>query len=219
MLWGQTGEGFEYDQVYTVAERAYGPDVRLLSGLKYNYTYLSASGTPFLEGCGDTGDIRVNGTIYHDQPLRFDILNQQLILDYKDFSGGKGSIVLSKEQVDYFYLGSCLFRPYLMEEGEVQFCQVIFEGTISCIYHWNKEYIAKMNGERTYYFSDPRRKKWIVVGEELRQYKGRASFLSAIPPELKNEAKKYLKRHKIRFRRISQEKMAEVMQHINTLLR
>ncbi len=95
------------------------------------------------------------------------ICNDIVILDYTVLSGAAASIVLRNEWVDQFYIGGRLFRKYEDEGGEERFGQLIYEGEISCIYFWEKEYTPDLqNGQNRYKFFDPVRNASIVTWAE-----------------------------------------------------
>ena len=151
------------------ADERYGPSTDLLNGEKYHYPYRSARGNPFFEVQGEPdASIQINGILYENQKIKYDIYNQLIVLDFLDRSGAPGSIVLRNKWLDYFIIDGYRFKKFPDEKGSERFGQVIFEGNFSCVYFWEKKYSPDLqNGDKHYRFSDPIRQPYIVVQEQL----------------------------------------------------
>ena len=91
-------------------ERKYGNDVKLVNGEKYFYPYTRSDGNPFLFSEPRPVVIRVHEKEFAGQLVRYDIFNQQVILDFKDIYGGTSSLVLQEEWVESFSFESHFFR-------------------------------------------------------------------------------------------------------------
>lgn len=202
------------------AEKLYGPDPDLFNGRKYNDTYRTTEGHPFFEVNSDLpSTLKIRGKVYRDQQLRFDIYNQLLVLDYTDFSGATGSIILRDERVDYFTLGKLLFKKFPDSDGELRFGQVIHEDVYSCIYFWDKMYMTELrDGKRYFSFSDQQRNAVIVRNGIALPYKNQKSFLKCFPREDRPVIKSFLKEEGIRVQRAGDPEMIFAIQHVNRLL-
>jgi hypothetical protein len=115
--------------------------MELISGEKYHYPYRAAHGNPFLTPDGtDDASVQLNGVVYENQDVKYDIYNQHIVLDFNDMTGASRSIILRPEIVDLFILDDRLFKKYPQEGNVERFGQVIYEGEISCFYFWKKRY-------------------------------------------------------------------------------
>ncbi len=203
------------------AESKYGPSAELLNGEKYQYSYKTTRGTPFLWAHVDfESSVQIKGRVYENQKIRFDIYNQLMVLDFTDRFGGPGSMVLNKEWVDHLILNGSLFKKYSNEEGLEKFGQVIYEGRASCIYYWEKKYLPDLHeGEKQYYFSDPIRQSFIVVNNQTCAYKGNRSFIKCFVKQDHQRFKTYLKDNRIKVNKASDREMQILMDHMNQSLR
>jgi hypothetical protein len=215
----QIAPDLSFPEISEDANEKYGPSAELLNGKKYHYPYRSAKGNPFFDEKGDdNASVQIDGKLYENQTIRYDIYNQMMVLDYKDRSGAPRSIVLRNEWIDYLIIDGYQFKKYPGEDGLERFGQVIHEGNFSCIYFWEKKYAPDLQqGEQHYRFSDPQLQANIVVQDHFYSYSGRRSFLRCFPKTYKAEIKKYMKERRIRIRRVTNPEMKSLMIFINQL--
>lgn len=210
---------FSFLEISKDASERYGPSADLLNGEKYYYPYRSASGNPFFEVSGDKGaSIQIDGKLYENQKIRYDIYNQLMVLDYKDRSGAAGSIVLRNEWLDYLVIDGYQFKKFPDVNGLERFGQVIHEGYFSCIYFWEKEYSPNFQqGEKIYRFSEPHLRSNIVIQDHFYPYSGKSKFLKCFPKQYHVKIKTYMKEKRIRIRKVSNPEMNSLMVFINQL--
>lgn len=218
-LHSQETSDVSYLEIKEDADERYGPSTDLLNGEKYHYPYRLARGNPFFEVQGEqNASIQINGNLYEKQNIKYDIYKQFIVLDFMDRSGAPGSIVLRNEWLDYFIIGGNRFKKFPDENGFERFGQVIFEGVISCVYFWEKEYSLDLHkGENHYQFSDPIRHPYIVIQEQFYPYSGKRSFLKCFPGQNQLQIKTYLKEKRIRIRKSTNLEMQLLMGYINQL--
>jgi len=199
------------------AETKYGPIAELINGEKYYYPYWNDSGDPFFLPEQSKGvDIVIRGRHFINQNIRYDIYNQFIVLDYINLHGVSANIALRNEWVDQFYIGQKLFRKYLDEDGRERFGQLIYESSVSCIYFWDKLYVADLqNGQKHYEFSDPIRNASIIIGGETTLYKSKKSFFKKFPKQQQALIKSYLREKGIKFKKVDDEEMRLLMKFIN----
>lgn len=208
-----------YAGIREEAESSYGPDPDLLNGQKYNFTYRSAEGSPFFDVLDNASStIQIKGKIYRDERVKFDIYNQLVILDYTDLAGATGSIVLRHDWVDYFSIGSILFKKFPDKNGTLKFGQVLYEGRITCVYFWKKTFIPEQEeGEMHYRFSNPIREAVIISEGEVNSFKNRGSFLKCFPKELRGPVKSEIKTRHLHIKKADYLQMQVLMQYINQI--
>jgi len=208
-----------YGGIRELAEKQYGPDPDLLNGRKYNFIYRSAEGNPFFEVPGVvSSNIQIKGKLYVDQRIRFDIYNQLIILEFKDVSGARSSIVLNDEVVDYFTLGYLHFKKFSGKDGLERFGQLVYLDSISCIYFWKKDYLSELeDGQRYYRFSGPVRDAVIISGAQIKAYGNKKSFLKCFQKRDRKKIKSRMREERINPRKANVLEMQSLLKYINQL--
>ena len=201
------------------AEEKYGPDMVLISGEKYHFPYRAALGSPFLNPSGtDDASVQVNGVVYENQDVKYDIYNQLIVLEFNDMTGASRSIILRDEILDLFILDDRLFKKYPQESSVEKFGQVIYEGEISCFYFWKKRYsVDSKVGQNQYSFSDPIRQSYLIRNAQVIPYKGKRSFLKDFPASERVQIKAFMKKNRIRIRKESDTDMRLLLESINQI--
>ena len=218
-IYGQDTAESHYMDVRQLAEEQYGPRAELINGEKYNYPYRSDSGDPFFEsGASDIATVQINGRMYDDQKIKYDIYNQLMVLEFTYSSGARESIVLRNEWLDFVLIGNRHFSLFPKEDGSPRFGQVITKGRYSCIYFWEKRYLPNLSyGAKHYAFSTPIRHAYVVVAEQFISYKSKRSFLKCFPKPNKPTIKQHMKEYRIRFRKVTDKEMNSLMTFINNI--
>jgi hypothetical protein len=216
LLSAQDSAQFSLQSVRNEAEKRYGPDAGLIKGAKYYYPYHTARGDPFLEKeIGELAIVKIDGRIYKNRRIRYDIYNQIMVLDYQDGSGAMASIRLPYERLEYVRLNGRCFRKFPGDKSPGRFGQVIHWDSIGCIYFWHKEYRLNMqDGEGKYAFSDPMRRSFVLENGKYRQFNRKRSFLKCYPGYYKKPIKRYIKENRIRIRKASDTEMKSLMKFI-----
>jgi hypothetical protein len=201
------------------AEEKYGPDMVLISGEKYHYPYRAALGNPFLTPSGnDDASVQLNGVVYENQRVKYDIHNQLIVLEFNDMTGALRSIILRAEILDQFILDDRLFKKYPQDGSVERFGQVIYEGEISCFYFWKKRYsVDSKVGQNQYSFSDPIRQSYLIRDGQVILYKGKRSFQNCFPAKERVQIKAFMKKNRIRIRKESDSGMRLLLETINQI--
>jgi hypothetical protein len=199
-------------------ERKYGSDASLVNGEKYFYPYSRSDGDPFFFSEPRQAVIRVHEKEFAGQPLRFDIFNQQVILDVKDIYGGITSLVLRNEWVESFSFESHVFKRMDGPEGKVPYYQVVVDGPIACVYSWSKDYLMNLNsGVQSYYFTEALKKSYLVIDNAFFPYRNNRSFLKAFDSEQQKTIKQFMRQSKIRVSKSPDWQMRHLIEYCNTL--
>lgn len=164
-------------------ERKYGNDADLVNGEKYYNPYLQSQGDPFLYTDPRPAVIKVYDKEFEGQLLRYDIFNQQLILDFQDIYGATSSLVMRDEWVRSFAFGNLQFVQMKDPEGLDAYYQLVAHGQLSCVYRWSKDHLLSLSsGVQNYYFTEPNKVSYLVIGEQFYPYRSNRSFLKALDP-------------------------------------
>jgi hypothetical protein len=193
-----------------------GKDPALVNGIRHNNGYSGVKGDPFLPCGKQKGTIVVDGVPYKNQDIRFDILNNELILNYETSSGSAESIVLTKYWIDQFSLGEKVFRKGILSLDSSRFVQVIYKGKVSCYIDWKKEIIlGKAEDIQPYFFSDPIRQGTLEIGNSQVTFRSRRSFVMQFQKKNRKKIRNYIRAHRIRFRKASTGELRDLLIFIN----
>ncbi len=213
-----------YSQQVSIAEyladceRKYGSDADLVNGEKYFYPYSKSQGNPFFLSEPRPSEITIEGKEFTGQLLRYDLFNQRLVLDYTNLYGAPSSLVLRNEWIESFSLETYFFKRMRGPGGETGYFQVVFEGAVSCIYSWRKEYLLNLaSGVREYYFTDPAKDSFLVIGKEFFPYRANSSFLKVFDSEHQKAIKQFLRQSKIKVKKASDSQMRHLLEYCNSL--
>jgi len=199
-------------------ERKYGSDANLVNGEKYFYPYGRAEGDPFLFREPMEAVIRIYEKEFPGQLIKYDIFNQQVILNVNDIYGGVTSLVLRNEWVQSFSMDSKLFRRMKGPEGNDAYFQVVVDGPISCVYSWKKDYLLNPNsGVQNYYFTEPTKESYLVIENEFHPYRNNRTFLKAFDSEKQKSIKQYMRESKIRVNKSPEWQMRQLISFCNSL--
>lgn len=199
-------------------ERKYGSDTDLVNGEKYFYPYRQSQGTPFFFDDPRNAVIEIHNKEFDDQQLRYDIFNQNLVLDFTDLYGARSSLILRNEWVGSFAFGSQQFRKMEGPDGKSGFYQVVIDGPITCVYRWSKSYKLNLNsGVQNYYFTEPAREAYLLIEGKFHPYRNNSSFQKAFEPETQKQVKQFLRQSRIRVKMASDSQIRHLVEYCNSL--
>ena len=124
---------------------------------------------------------------YQDIYLKYDIYNQDMILQYSPFAGGTDQIYLKNEFIHEFKIDGKLFRKYSFPETGTRFYQVVTSGKTYCLYYWKKE--LNFSTLSSYNFSPQKKESYIVKNSILYRFKSKKQFRKLFPVQHQKEIK------------------------------
>lgn len=199
-------------------ERKYGSDADLVNGEKYFYPYMRSDGDPFFFTEPRQVVIRVHEKEFAGQLVRYDVFNQQVVLDFNDIYGGTTSLVLRNEWVESFSFEAHLFKRMRGPEGEPGYFQVVVDGPISCVYAWSKDYQLNLNsGVQSYYFTDPVKESYLVIDDTFFSYRNNRTFLKAFDSDRQKSIKQFMRQSKVKVKRSPDWQMRHLIEYCNSL--
>ncbi len=178
----------------------YNLNGHLINGRKYYNRYSNAPGHPFfMDNQFKTGKVVVNGITYDKVLIKFDIVNQEVVLQFSYIYGGNNQVVLNCENVNEFELDGKLFRKYALPGKDNAFLQVVAEDKITCLYSWSKQLVSQRYSiENPHLYSDQEAKSYLLIDKKLIQYRGKRSFIKIFPGEFHQDIKRFFKTNNIR---------------------
>lgn len=189
-----------------------GPDYNLLNGRQYDLLNSGKSHPYFNTDRYRPGSLLLNGETYDSVTINYDIVDQQVTLQYPGNSGQDLKVVLNREMIDHFQIDGKTFRKMSFPETGSSFFQVVSSGDMSCFLLWKKTlYRSTVSGNTSYKYSKQSREVYLQREGRLYVVRSRSSFTSIYDEAYRKEIKEFLRREKIRFRNASDEKLGELM--------
>ncbi len=201
------------------ADRVYGLDQILYNGKKYNYFLPPGThGNQYLLSDDfAAGSVAIKGTCYHNLLLNFDILNQQLLLKYRDETGALNIIEVSKAWLEGFSLGTRQFE-YLSPEQSPRFFQVLGSGRFRILFYWRKnlDMVAAV-GSSDFTFTAAIKDSYVLINGQLKPFRNRHGFVGLFERSHRQEIKGYLHRNKVRLHKAGDQVLADLITFIGNL--
>jgi len=220
-------------------ERKYGSDANLVNGEKYFYPYGLANGTPFFFSESRSARISIQGKEFEAAQLRYDIFNQKLVLDFQniyggtsslvlrnqklvlDFQniyGGTSSLVLRNEWVESFAFDNQKFIKMKGPDGQTGYFQLVTDGSIACVYKWSKKYLLNLtSGEQNYYFTEPSKESFLLMGGQFHSYRSNNSFLKVFEAENQKLVKQFMRQSKVKVNNATDSQIRHLVEYCNSL--
>lgn len=199
-------------------DKSYGPDYSLINGVQYAFLYSDVEGHPFFgEDKFHKGSLVLNKKEYQEVYLKYDLYNQNLILQFELYSGGKDQILLKKKNIEEFRIDGKLFRKYSFPEKGTRYYQVVSKGDIFCLYFW-KKHLDHSTLNSTYHFTKQTKKSYLVKNNKAYIFRGRRKFRKIFPGEYSRDIRKYFRKNDIRIRREPDGRMQDLLEFCNQLI-
>lgn len=201
-------------------DKAYGLDPLLYNGKYYSYFVPRwTEGTQFLNGPDAVkGFVTKRGVTYDNLLLKYDVYNQQLILQYKTNTGADHLIIISDVWLEKFNLGDVHFEMLAIQDTLRRIYQVMGTGPIRALYSWSKKLdITNQIGSENHVFLPSMKESYLLIDTKLLKYKKNRSFVRLFDPAKQVVLKKYLRQHKIKVKKASNQVVTELINYCNTL--
>jgi len=202
-----------------VLDRVYGLDQTLCNGKKY--LYAPPPGTRghqyLLTSFYTPGSVTIKGKCYQDVMLNYDILNQQLLLQYANDVNPFNVIEVSKAWLSGFSLGRLNFELLIFGK-DTCFYQVLGAGQVKILYFWRK--ILNLDlviGSYVFNFTPAIKDSYILKDGKLRPFRNKRTLVAIFDPARRQEIKSYIRKHKIKVKKATDETMAELITFIGNL--
>lgn len=198
--------------------RTNDPDPLLYNGTVYNFFSPKTEGHQFLEE--ETfyrGSVTIGNKTYEDLYLNYDIYNQEVLLRIELDRTSK-IIALPKERVSGFTVGNRSFVVLHDRQWEYSIYEITGNMGLAMLYRWNKDIKVSSKSEvYNYFYSDAKRTMILLKPSGLIKIRGKRDFLNAFEDDEKAALKRYMRTHKIRFRKMQQSEMKALINYAGTL--
>jgi hypothetical protein len=210
------GQNHLNDQKKEIFDQKYGTEVLLHEGKIYYPESNVAGGNPYWGTKGiNEGDIVLGGKRFYNQKIMYDLFFQNFILIFNDLNGAEKQIILDSDKIDSVFLNGFVFIKNPIPGIDKDFVQLVYNGTISCYFFWEKQRTIKSETEiKGYSFSNEKKSMYIIYNSELYRFKNKGEFLNIFQAQYRNQIKQYLSKNSIRIRTINTQQLAHLILHI-----
>ena len=194
-------------------------DPRLISGDYYQPRFSIPDGHPFfIDEEWKTGSVMLDGTLYDDLLLKYDIISNELVLNTKNMSSFSLQLVLKKKHIAYFNMGDHFFRPFpgSFQSDSLYFCEVLVQGDTELLLLKSKTLSVVSDGLTVYRYL-LNQAEYLHRNGVLYRYWGRPTLYKLFP-EIKADIRRYLKEKRLKYKRLKLEDSINIVNHCNLLL-
>jgi hypothetical protein len=203
------------------ANDAYGLDPLLYNGKFYTYNYPSSvKGTPFFNGLTFVqGSVQLRGVLYKNIPLKYDVVNQELVLQNKYAAAGEQHIVISEAWLESFNLEDKHFELIATGDTTKSIFQSLGTGPVKILYAWSKEKkIDTQIGAKNFQFTPLTKKLFLLKNEIPVRYKNNKSFIALFDPSIQTTIRNYIRQKHVNVRRSPDPVMTQLITFCNSLI-
>jgi hypothetical protein len=179
---------------------------------------MRAKGHPFIQDLHWlSGSVTVNGKTFSGLQLNYDIYNDDLIYLDELPDGARRIILLNKNQVKRFTIPGHTFIKHesssLNDVNESQYFEILYEGEISLLKKWTKEFESNPtqeypNGK----FLDTKTTRYFLKSNKLYKVTNKDSLLE-VCEDKKEEMKEYLRKNRIHIRKVPDQKLVGFIEY------
>lgn len=215
-------DGIDFNELYKFVLEKYGFDQVLANGILFTDKYWKKEGHQFLgEDRLYSGKLVFRGKVYEGMEMKYDIVNQQLIVFIRNNLLQQG-IVPPHDFISGFSLEGRSFSKYDFQ-GEPRFYQVVYDSDkLKCLYHWSKQALeTASSGNYKYYhfeFTENKRKSYLNTEGSFGLYRNKKTFISLFPHDMQSSIRHYMKVNHVNVSKTTDEKMIELLKYCNSLL-
>jgi hypothetical protein len=210
----------DYAKLYKSVLNEYGFDQVLVNGILYEDLYWRRVGHQFLlDDQFYKGNLKLNGKLYKDIEMKYDIYDQQLIINVKQ-NNSIASVVPSIDFVSNFSFGGKSFSKYSFSDVPGYY-QVVFESEkMKCLYFWFKEKhdSNKINYSGFNEFTESEKKNYLILNGALKKYKNNGSFTDLFSNKIRAQIRKYIRSNNLDVAKSSDESIMKLLTYCNSLL-
>ena len=198
----------------------YGADTRLVSGLFYhNPPKGPVAGHPFcIDEEWKNGSVTLNGRLYDDLLLRYDVEDNELVLNTSKLNGKSLQICLNTEEISSFEMDGRKFVvfPSGKDEDKPVFCELATDGEIDFLIVRKKEIRIINSGGNTFEYKEYY-DNYLLKDGELHKFRNRRSLFRLVP-SIKKDLRRYANMQGLSPGRKNVEDRALLVNKCNNLL-
>lgn len=221
VLWGQ--QSSETDAATGFAGEVkviFSPDQQLVNGVQYIYRYQRCLGHPYFgENELLAGTLKLNGREFRDLHLKYDLVTQDLELEYSGNTGMSNRIIVVQDFVEEFKIGSYRFMKMAVEERPERYYQVVSTPQFTCYIHWLKRLVPV--ADNINYLNECTDADRIYVLEmdgRANGFRNRKGFLSLFPERERKEIRRMMNRFQFKLNSASAGELVRLFEETSRIL-
>ena len=189
------------------------PDHVLVNGRLLMPSRIKVYGHPYLgEDKFMTGDITISNRKFKDILLKYDILEQQIVISYTFEGNTTRSLILNNEFIGDFTLNKKHFVHKEIPGLGRKYLQELAGDQVTCYYYFYKREEEKAESRYLVKQIHPTKLyRYIKLGDEYYRYRSRRSFLKVFDEKYRSDIKKYIKSRKLAIKGISDDDMIALL--------
>ncbi len=198
----------------------YGADQRLVSGKIYHQApYGSVSGHPFcISDEWKEGQVTMDGRVYKNLLLKYDIVNNELVLNTLNLNNTSFQIRLEKGNISSFKLDNRKFVIYPSTENDDNplFCELVSSGPVDFLLLRSKEMRITSSGGTDFEYKEYYN-NYLDKDGKLVSFKSRKSLFRLFPGHRK-ELRKYISQQALVLGRKNTDDRALLVDYCNRII-
>ena len=200
------GQSLPVDSLRMDYNQMYGLDMLLYNGKKYFSEINPVQGHPFWGSTNDfKGDIYLNGKVFRNCRLKYNLVTQQFILSYTDSKTKEEHhpIILVGAFIDSIRTDHILFVRNQYPEIPQAYVQEIYSRKVSCFLSLYKEVFEKIKDyDIRKAISEEKKEYFIKVPSGVYPFQNTRTFLKIFPKQQQKSIKKYISSNKLSLKNI-----------------
>jgi hypothetical protein len=193
-----------------------GEESPLYNGSEYiEYAYTLQEGHPFFQVVNFiNGNVNVDGMIFHDVPMLYDIVKDQLII--KDFQKVYKINLPADRVQQFFLLGHLFVRINASDQVKTGFYDQLYKGKIALFAKREKKILEKYSNIQISKVVISQNVYYIKKDGVYYTIKNKSSLFSALKSK-KKDVQQYLKANHIKFKREPERAMIMAVKYYDQL--
>lgn len=212
----------DFSEILQLAVEKYGVDQQIVNGNFYENKYKHALGHPFLhEDKFRNSNLIIRDTEYKDIYTKYDVYEQTLLIK-STIDNYEIMTLMPIEFVMAFSFNDMFFRKYSFTGDAPVYYQVVAEqDEIVCLYFWYKTRVESLHNITfsSYKFRKSMHKNFLLMNDEIGQYKNNRTFVALFPAEVQKEILTYLKSEKLKVKKAIDQEMTGIIEFSNNILK
>lgn len=210
-------------ELVKISNDYYGIDDELINGCVYQMPDYRIMGSPYLfNESWSNGVVFINGKKYSDLLLKYDILNEVVVLNTQ-INNYNRLLSVNKSQIDSFYIENRLFvnsRVLFQNHDDQLFYEQITNQDYRLLIKYKKVFLKTYNNLSPYgRFSSLKKDVSLFHNGTLQNANNLNSFIKAFNDKIdKKKVKTYLKQNGFNYSTATSNELKEIITYCNTII-